>query len=77
MDLNKFQSLPEFLTSDDLVKLGLYLSTNSLYFARLRGKSPDFVKIGRRVIYPKESVVEFITSNIKKGSFSPAEYSPQ
>ncbi len=58
----------DFLTSDDLVTLGLYKSRNSLYFARSKGIGPDFIKLGRRILYPKYSVLAFVKLHIQKGS---------
>jgi len=62
-----FKDCPEFLSSGDLVKLGLYPTTGALYFARRRGKSPNFIKIGRRIVYPKHSIIEFLECNMCKG----------
>ena len=57
----------EFLTSGDLVDLGLFPSINAVYSARKRGVSPDFVKIGAKVLYPRSCVFEFVKSCFKKG----------
>ena len=57
----------EFLTSSDLVDLGLFPSVNAVYSARKRGVSPDFVKVGAKVLYPKSCVVDFVKSCFKKG----------
>lgn len=65
---NNLNTYPDFLTSDDLVDLGLYASRNSIYFARIKGKGPDFIKFGKRILYPKDSVLEFIQSHLKKGN---------
>jgi hypothetical protein len=67
MILENLQSLPEFLRPYELVKMGLFTTTKAAYSARLRGKGPDFFKIGKRVLYPKTSVVEFINRSLQKG----------
>lgn len=74
MILKDLQSLPEFLRPYELVELGLFVTTKAAYFARLRGKSPDFLKIGSRVLYPRASVVEFITRNLQQGSIVKKAY---
>lgn len=58
----------DFLTSDDLVTLGLYKSRNSIYFARSKSIGPDFIKLGRRILYPKSSVLAFVKLHMQKGS---------
>jgi hypothetical protein len=65
---NKLDTMPELLSSHDLVTLGLFCSTNAAYLARLRGHSPDFIKVGGLVKYPKVKIVEFINSRIQNGS---------
>lgn len=57
----------DFLSSKDLVGLGLWSSENAAYEARKRGQSPHYCKMGRRVIYPKQSVIDFILQRMKKG----------
>lgn len=62
------EAAADFLTSDDLVTLGLYKSRNSIYFARSKGIGPDFIKLGRRILYPKNSVLVFVKLHMQKGS---------
>lgn len=63
-----FASLPEFISSHDLVKLGLFSSADKAYVARVRGNGPAFLKIGRRVMYPKASVMQFINDHLMHSS---------
>ncbi len=63
-------SLPEFLNGHDLVCLGLYSTKNAVYLARYRGQSPDYIKIGRKVVYPKKNVIEFLKRHARSGSKS-------
>jgi hypothetical protein len=65
--ISKIDSLPEFMRSSDLVDLGLFPSEDALQGARKRGLSPDYIKHGRRVIYPKASVIEYIAKLMRKG----------
>jgi hypothetical protein len=64
----KLDDLPEFITSQDLVDLGLYPSRDAVYLARARGHSPDFIKINRKVLYSKNAVKRFIQSRMQIGS---------
>ena len=66
--ITKLDSMPEFLSSLDLVSLGLFRNPDATYLARLRGNSPDYIKVGRRIFYPKSRVIEFIASRIQNGS---------
>lgn len=66
--LDSFSSFPEFLSSHDLVSLGLFASTDSAYVARVRGHSPAFLKIGRKIVYPKASVIQFIQDRLTNSS---------
>ena len=60
--------MPDLLTSHDLVKLGLFRNTDAAYLARLRKHSPDYIKVGGLVKYPKASVIAFINSRLQSGS---------
>lgn len=67
---NTFNDLPQFLSSHHLVELGLYPSLDAVYLARVRGHSPDFIKLKRKVLYPKNSVLQFIEQRMRKGDAS-------
>ncbi len=69
MNFEKFKTLPEFLCAKNLMDLGLYTTQKSLYFARLRGNSPNFVKIGKRILYPKASVIKFLENRMQEVDF--------
>jgi hypothetical protein len=64
IDLTLF---PAFLSSNDLVSIGLFSSLEATYEARRKGKSPDFIKIRRKILYPKEGVLAFIERHRYKG----------
>lgn len=64
--INFSGSLPDLLNTNDLINLGLYTSKNSAYSARVNGHSPDYIKIGRRILYPKQSVIEFVDNHLTK-----------
>ncbi len=65
---SKLDEMPDFVGVNYLVELGLYTSVDTAYLARKRKMSPDFIKIGRKVLYPKDAVMAFISKNLHKGS---------
>lgn len=64
----KFDSLPELLSSQHLVELGLYASIDAAYLARLRSNSPDYLKLKGKILYPKSNVLEFLEARMRQGS---------
>ena len=48
--LNPPEKFPEFMGSNDLVGLGLFPSNSSVYLARMRGQSPNYIKIGKKIL---------------------------
>ena len=62
-----FDSLPEFLSSHDLVALGLFSSPDAAYIGQVRGHSPEFLRIGKKILYPKTSVLRFIEDRLTSG----------
>jgi len=63
----KIRAFPDFMTGQDLIKIGLYKNVPALYRDRCHGNAPDCVKIGNRTLYPRESVISFILSRLKGG----------
>ena len=71
MNHNIFEALvsfPEFLSSEHLVQLGIYKSIDAAYQARLHGHSPGYIKLRKKILYPKQAVAEFLASRIKSGA---------
>ena len=68
------KSFPEFLTTYHLVQLGIFKSSDAAYLARRRGYSPKFLKIGRKIFYPKTTVIEFLESRLVDPSKENDEY---
>jgi len=60
-------SLPELLSPKDLVNLGLYRSLDGAYIARLKGVAPDYIKVRKKIYYPKKKVLEFLENHMKSG----------
>lgn len=57
---------PELLNTKDLINIGLYPTPEAAYFARKKGLGPCFIKVGRRVFYPKSEVIKFLSNNLYK-----------
>lgn len=72
--INQLKDMPELLSSKDLVKIGMFRNSDAAYLARLRGHSPDYIKIGGLVKYPKTNVIAFINSRIISGTKSEIAY---
>lgn len=68
MVLKKLDALSEFIDVDGLVALGLYKDKNETYRSRLKGNSPHYIQIKRKILYPKEALREFIISCWNNGS---------
>ena len=69
-----FESFPSFLSPADLVFLGLYANRDQLYKARANATGPEFIKLGRKILYPKSSVIQFIECRLKRGCIPKKEY---
>lgn len=56
------RTLPELVSSKDLVKIGMYKSEQGAYVARRNGECPPYVRIPACGIrYPKLGVINFLT----------------
>lgn len=60
---NLQQVLPERCTDRDLIECGIFTSAQSACLSRRIGNSPGFFKFGRRIIYPKTGVIEWLKEN--------------
>lgn len=54
------EQFPAYLTSEQLVQLGIYSSIDAAYQARIGGNSPVYIKLKHRILYPKQAVIEFL-----------------
>lgn len=57
MNLKKY---PNFLSVDDLVHLGLYESSKQFYNAYLNNNTPPCLLIGKRRLFPKEALQDWL-----------------
>lgn len=68
--------LPEICSVRDLVKVGLYASPQAARVARLAQTFPAHFQMGKKIIIPKESVIEWLNKS-KHGSTHVAEETTQ
>lgn len=61
------EKLPDECSAKDLVAVGLFKSEQAAAMARYMHNSPGFFKLGGRVIYPKDSVIEWLKENKHEG----------
>lgn len=55
------EEMPEFMSSADLVELGLFKSTGVVHIARkTNGAGPPFIKLRHKVLYAKQAVIDWL-----------------
>ena len=55
------RTLPDLSTPKDLVKAGIYNSSQGAYSARKKGNCPPYFHIPQRgIVYPKQPLIEFL-----------------
>lgn len=52
--------LPEICSTSDLMKVGIFNSPQSARLARKKNRGPAYIQVGRKIIYPKQVVIEFL-----------------
>ncbi len=65
--MKSLDEYPEFLTSAQLVELGFFRSKGCVYMARVKGTGPDFIKLKKKILYPKKALIEFVNKYMTKG----------
>lgn len=63
--LKALSHLPEFLTVNDLIALGLAGSHSGLATERRQRRGLPFIKIGGRIRYPRQAVLELLKQKMK------------
>lgn len=67
------RSLPELVSTRDLVKIGMYRTEQAAYAARQRGECPAYLRIpSRGIVYPRQAVIEFLEKSICRNEMRPA-----
>jgi len=54
------QTMPEKCSPRDLVKFGIYNNPQCACIARKRGDTPDYFKVGKRIIYMRDAVIQWL-----------------
>jgi len=59
-------TLPELVTPTDLVKVGVYKSSQAAAMARQSGHGPGYFQLNaKRVLYPRGGVIEFLKTAMR------------
>lgn len=62
-------SLPPLCSVNDLIKVGIFHSPQSAAHARVKGDTPSYFVLGvRRIVYPKESVIQWLEERKRDSS---------
>ena len=61
MDDFDVADLPALMTAPQLAKV-LAISEKTLARYRLDGRGPRFIRVGRRILYRRESVIEYLAA---------------
>lgn len=54
------ETLPDECYTFDLVKVGIFTSRHSAACSRKVGTSPPYFKLGKRIMYPKAGVLNWL-----------------
>lgn len=69
--IQSLDKMPEYLSTQHLIQLGLYPSIDAAYQARLNGYAPEYIKLRHKILYKKSAVISFLAERTKQGdSFS-------
>lgn len=61
------RALPEVCTVRDLIRVGLYKSAQAARMERLVNSSPSYLRLGSRILYPKDGVIKWLRKGKKEG----------
>lgn len=62
---SSIEQMPDYLSTQHLIQLGIYPSIDAAYQARVNGFSPQYIKMRHKVLYPKQAVIDFLESRIQ------------
>lgn len=65
--LKALEKMPMFLSSRDLVKIGLVSCINQAYLLRKGRKGPSWVRMGNLIRYPKRELIAYLRENTNEG----------
>lgn len=60
--------LPDQCSTVDLINIGIFTSVHSACCARKAGSGPGYFKLGKRIMYPKESVIQWLSDHKHENS---------
>lgn len=60
------RSLPELVSNQELVDTGLFCSNVHLCLLRKKGEGPPYIRIGGRIKYHREDVIEWLKNRCWK-----------
>lgn len=58
--------LPDPCTVKDLVKVGIFRTPQSARGVRMSGIGPSHFKLGKRILYPKDGIIEWLIKGKKE-----------
>ena len=53
-------NMPDLCPVAKLIELGIFTSEQAAYNARKEGYGPSYIKIGRRILYPKTDLLNYL-----------------
>ena len=57
----QLEKLPEFITSKDLIKLGIFANFSAVSRAKCQGWGPPSLSLGtQKTVYPKAALIEWL-----------------
>jgi hypothetical protein len=59
-------TLPPLSSADDLVKAGVYGCIKSASNDRYVGKGPEYIRLQRRIRYPRKAVIKWIEGKVRR-----------
>lgn len=59
------EEMPEYLSTQHLIQLGIYPSIDAAYQARIQGYSPSYIKLRHKILYQKQAVIEFLEQRMR------------
>jgi len=65
---SSIEQMPDYLSTQHLIQLGIYPSIDAAYQARMNGFSPQYIKLRHKVLYSKKAVIEFLESRTQPES---------
>ena len=62
--IEALETLPNFLTTSDLISIGLFKDINQLYLLRKNSIGPSYIQYGKKILYPRDCIIAWIQKHI-------------